>query len=170
MNDTRHNEHCKSLRAARRGFWASVRQRFSERCLDHVAHCPRCQKRLAAMQRVELSLCLMRTQPHTMELLGKANTSALKYLTRTSRQTACAEQLRCATHQPHRLEKASPMLERLINVAACLFVVLMIRVGLTNKMFQIKEQGTKVMENYYARNLDPQLFEDVFGQSPDLKA
>ena len=170
MNDTRHNEECKRLRTAPSGFWASVKHRLSERCLAHVATCPRCQKRLAATGRVEMSLCLMRMQPHTMDLLAQANTSALKYLKRSLRQTPCAERLRCAVPQPHRLEKARPMLERLINVAACLFIVLMVRVGLTKSLFEIKDQGTKVMENYYARNLDAQLFEDVFGQPPDLKA
>lgn len=117
-----------------------------------------------------MALCLMRMQPQTMELLAKANTSALKYLTRSVRQSPCADQLRIAVHKPNRLEKASPMLERLLNVAACLFIVLMIRVGLKNRMLEIQDQGTKVMENYYARNLDPQLFEDVFGQPPNLNA
>jgi len=170
MNDIRHTEQCKRMRTAPDGFWASIKQRIARRCSDHIAACPRCQKRLAATGRVEMALCLMRMQPQTMELLAKANTSALKYLTRSVRQSPCADQLRIAVHKPNRLEKASPMLERLLNVAACLFIVLMIRVGLKNRMLEIQDQGTKVMENYYARNLDPQLFEDVFGQPPNLNA
>lgn len=170
MNDTRHNEQCRRLRAAPNGFWSMVKERLAERCSAHIAACPRCQKRLAATGRVELALCLMRMQPHTMELLSQANTAALKYLKRSLRETPCADRLRTAVREPGRMEKAAPMLERLMNVAACLFVVLMIRVGLTHKMMEIQEQGTRIMEKYYARNLDPQLYEDVFGQPPDLKA
>lgn len=170
MSNTRHNEQCRRLRAAPEGFWANFKMQLAERCSAHIAACPRCQKRLAKIGRVELVLCLMRTQPHTMALLAMANNSALKYLKRSIRQTPCAEQLRTAVHGPGRLEKASPVLERLINVAACLFVILMVRTGLTHKMFELKDQGTKVMENYYARNLDSELYEDVFGSPPDMTA
>ena len=61
-----------------------VKERLAERCSAHIAACPRCQKRLAATGRVELALCFMRMQPHTMELLSQANTAALKYLDRKS--------------------------------------------------------------------------------------
>lgn len=170
MNNERHNEQCRWLRAAPDGLWATFKLQMAERFSEHIASCPRCQKRLAKVGRVEIALSLLRMQPHTMDLLAKANTSTLKYLKRSTRQMSRAEQLRTAVHGPGRIEKARPVLERLINIAACLFVVLMVRTGLTHKMFEIREQGTKVMENYYARNLDSRLYEDVFGQPPDMNA
>jgi hypothetical protein len=170
MNNVQHTEQCKQMRSAPDSLWASLKQRLFSRCSEHIASCPRCQKRLAAANRVEMTLSLMRMQPQAMDLLAKANTAALKYLTRTVRFSPCADQLRTAVHKPNRLEKASPLLERLLNVAACLFIILMIRVGLKNRMLEIQDQGTKVMENYYARNLDAKLFEDVFGQPPNLNA
>lgn len=170
MNDTRHTQSCRQLSAAPGGVWTLFKQRVAERCSAHIASCPRCQKRLARIGRVELAFCLMRMQPQAVNLLANANTAALKYLKRSLRETPRAETLRAAVYGPGRLEKAAPHLERLLNWAACLFVVLLIRTGVTHKLFEIKEQGTAVIENYYARHLDAQIFEDIFGQPPDHKA
>jgi len=122
---------------------------------------------------VDAALSLMRMQPQPKDLLARANTAALKYLKRSIRETPRAERLRCVVSEPSRMEKAVPLVDRLVNMAACLFIVLMIRSGLTDKMFEIKEQGTKVMQSYYARHLDNgfgDLYEDIFGQSPDHTA
>ena len=162
MNSTGHHKPCRQLRASPDGFWTRIKRHLAERCSSHIASCPRCQKRLAAVGRVEVGLCLMRMQPHTPDLLARANTSALKYLTRSLRQRPQAEQLRHAVFGPGRLEKATPLLERLIHIAACLFILLMVRAGIINKMFQIKEQGTAVMQNYYARHLDAETLDEIF--------
>lgn len=167
MNNLHDNTVCRRLRAAPDGFWKRIKQRLAERCASHIASCPRCQKRLANTGRVEMALCLMRMQPHQTDLLSKANTAALKYIKRSLRQTPSAERLRTAVPGPGRFAKTAPLLDRLINVAACLFIVLMVRAGMMSKMFEIREQGEKVIERYYAKNLDAQLYEDIFGSPTD---
>jgi hypothetical protein len=129
-----HNEQCRRLRAAPAGFWQTLKTQLARRCSDHIDSCPRCQKRLAKIGRVELALCLMRMQPHTLALLARANASTLRYLKRSLRETQCAKELSAAVPGPGRLENARPMLERLTSVAACLFVILMIRTRRYTKM------------------------------------
>lgn len=173
MNDTRGHKHCKPLRTARPGWWSVLTNHLTERCRTHIAGCPRCQRRLARIGRVDAALSLMRMQPQSRDLLARANTVALKYLKGSVRDTPHAERLRRAVPEPSRMEKAVPFVDRLVNMAACLFIVLMIRSGLTDNMFEIKEQGTNVMESYYARHLDNgfgDLYEDIFGQAPDHTA
>ncbi len=164
MNKTQENMVCKRLRAAPDGFWTRLQKRLARTCSSHIASCPRCQRRLAAIGRVELTLSLMRTQPHSINLLANANTAALKYLTRPLRQTSCAERLRHVVPGPGRMEQTAPLLDRLMNIAACLFVVLMVRFGMVNSLFEIKDQGQKVVEKYYAKHLDAEIFKDVFGR------
>ena len=59
-----------------------------------------------------------------------------------------------------------PGLERLLNAAACVFVVLMIKTGVSNSLLDYKEQGEAVIHNYYARNLDSQMFDEIFPGDP----
>ncbi len=153
---------CRSVRNERYGVIRSVKMRLLERLSDHVAECPRCQRRLAVVNRVELGLTLMNTQPLEIGLLSRANNRALDVLKHSLRYAPKSAVLRNAKSDTHRLEKIRPGLERAINAAACVFVVLMIKTGVSNSLLDYKEQGEAVIHNYYARNLDSQMFDEIF--------
>jgi hypothetical protein len=152
------------------GRWNSLRLRLTERLSDHVAHCPRCQRRLAMVNRVELALTLVKTQPLSMGLLARANHKALDVLKHSLRNAPKSAALRIAKADLSRLEKIQPGFERILNVAACVFVVLMIKTGISHSLLDYKEQGEAVIENYYARHLDSQLFDDIFPKDPPPSA
>ena len=133
-----------------------------ERLSDHAAHCPRCRQRLARTNRVELSLMLIKTQPLNTGLLARANNKALDVLKHSLRNAPKSVSLRTAAADVSRLEKMRPGLERVLNVAACIFVVLMIRTGVSHSLLDYKEQGEAVIKNYSGRNLDSQLFDEIF--------
>jgi hypothetical protein len=153
---------CRSARNERCGAIRSVKMRLLERLSDHVAECPRCQRRLAVVNRVELGLTLMNTQPLEIGLLSRANNQALGVLKHSLRNAPKSAFLRNAKSDMNRLEKMSPGLERLLNAAACVFVVLMIKTGVSNSLLDYKEQAEVVIHNYYARNLDSQMFDEIF--------
>jgi hypothetical protein len=153
---------CRSVRNERCGAIRSVKMRLLERLSDHVAECPRCQRRLAVVNRVELGLTLMNTQPLEIGLLSRANNQALGVLKHSLRYAPKSAFLRNAKSDTNRLEKIRPGLERALNAAACVFVVLMIKTGVSNSLLDYKEQAEVVIHNYYARNLDSQMFDEIF--------
>lgn len=55
-----------------------------------------------------------------------------------------------------------PGLERALNVAACLFIVIMIKSGVSSSLLDYRDQGQTAIEKYYARNLDSQTFDEIF--------
>src|SRR5512146_1328201 len=73
----------------------------------HVAQCPRCQKRLAALGQVDLALSLIKSQPHQLDLLMRANTAALRMLSRDLREAREAERLEEAPLEPGWLERCA---------------------------------------------------------------
>jgi hypothetical protein len=46
----------------------------------HVASCPKCQQRLAGLTKVDLALSVIKSQPHRLDLLTRANTAAIRML------------------------------------------------------------------------------------------
>lgn len=153
---------CRSMRNERYGLVQSLRMRLIRRLNDHVAECPNCQKRLAMVNRVEIALMLMKSQPYEMGLLARANNRALDVLKHSLRYAPKSAVLRNAKSDTNRLEKMRPGLERAMNVAACIFVAVMIKTGVSDSLLDYKEQGEAVIHNYYARNLDSQMFDEIF--------
>jgi hypothetical protein len=141
----------------------SFRQRIQRLLLGHVACCPCCQKRLSLTNRVELAICLLKMQPQQGELLAKANASALDVLKHSLRYSPKSDTLRQARCGQGWLQRYKPVLEHALNMAACLFVLVMIRCGIFSSLSSYKEQGEAVLHNYYAQNLDKQLFDEIFG-------
>lgn len=132
------------------------------RLMKHVTACPKCQKRLALTNRVEIALCLIKSQPQNMDLLAKANTSALRILKHSLRYSRKSESLRRERTRLRGLNRISPVFEQILNIAACVFVLLMIRCGIFNSLTNYKEEGQAVLQNYYARNLDQELIDEIF--------
>ncbi|MEN8128241.1 MAG: hypothetical protein ABFR90_10635 [Planctomycetota bacterium] len=159
---------CRSVRTKRYGLIRSVKVRLLGQLSDHVAECPKCQKRLAAINRIEIALMLMKSQPCKMGLLARANNKTLDVLTHSLRFGAKSTLLRQAVPDTNRLEKARPFIEKILNMAACLFVIVMIKSGISNSLLDYKEQGQAVIHNYYARNLDSQMFDEIFPEDSPL--
>ncbi len=140
----------------------SLKERIRRRMADHVATCPACQRRLALANRVELALTLLKAQPHALDLLSRANSRAVGVLNHSLRNAPRSKTLRQSQPDQNWIEQKSPLLERLMNVAACLFVVLMVRMGVTSSLTDVRTKGETALHNYYARNLDAQTMEELF--------
>lgn len=166
MKTNNPNNQCCRKQEAKMGLWHRLQSRLMQQLSDHVALCPRCQQRLAALQRVELALTLVNTQPLNAGLLARANNKTLDMLKHSLRFAPKSAALRTAQSDIGHVEKMRPGLERALNVAACVFVMLMIKTGVSSSLLDYKEQGEAVIHNYYARNLDSQLFNEIFPTNP----
>ncbi len=161
MRKTERYNSCKQIRSGL-GIWARLKESVLEHLAGHVATCPRCQKRLALTNRVELAMSLLKSQPHNFDLLAKANTKAIGVLKHSLRDMPQSENLRHSRPRPHWIERKRPTIEKWFNVAACLFIVAMIRMGVTSSLTDVKGRGQRAVHNYYARNLDSQMFNEIF--------
>ena len=143
------------------------RRNLARRLTRHIATCPHCQQRLAKIHRVELALMLLKTQPQHIGLLARANTKTLNVLKHSLRNAPQSTALKTARTDLSRLEKMRPGFERLVSAAACVFVVLIIKVGLSRSLMDYHEQGQAVIHQYYARNLDSSMLEEIFPTDAD---
>jgi hypothetical protein len=128
----------------------------------HIATCPRCQRRITDFNRVALAFSLLKTQPHSLDLLMKANTQAVNSLNHKLRTSTKADTLKQMRPEPGWLSVNGKYLQPLINLAACLAFVLLLKIGVFSSMEDFKESGETAVQNYYASRLDEQTYDDIF--------
>jgi hypothetical protein len=129
---------------------------------NHIANCPRCQKRLAELGKVELALMLLKCQPHRLDLLMRANTQAISVLKHGLRNLPKAEKLRNAIPDLSFIEKCSKYKRPIVNVAACIFIAIIMKAGTFLSASQLESRGRKSMEHYYAVNAGEDIARDIF--------
>ena len=129
---------------------------------SHIADCPRCQRRLAGLGRVELAIFLLKSQSHRLDLLKRANTQAIGVLSHSLRTTTKAATLRNAKPEQDIIEKFSKYKGAIVNAAACIVVALIIKGGVSHSAQKIEGRGQKAMENYYASNAGEDIARDIF--------
>ena len=161
MNKIEHFNSCKQIRSRPR-LWSALKERAFRRLTDHIATCPRCRKRLAMANRVELAMSLLKSQRHDLDLLARANAKAINVLKHPLRNAPQSTQLRRSKPDCTWLEKKGFVIEKILNVAACLFVIAMIRMGVTSSFVDVQSKGKTALHNYYARNLDSQTANELF--------
>jgi len=116
----------------------------------HVATCPRCQRRLAAVARVDLALSAIKSQPHRLDLLMRANTAAVRMLNHQLRETPQAHRLEEARPEPRFLEKCARHRGIITNVAACAAILLLTKAGIFSSLDTARTRGQAAMKQYYA--------------------
>lgn len=161
MNKIEHFNPCKQVRSRPR-LWVALKERAFRRLTDHIATCPRCQQRLAMANRVELAMSLLKSQRHDLDLLARANAKAIDVLKHPLRNAPQTAQLRRSKPDCTWLEKKGFVIEKLFNIAACLFVITMIRFGVTSSLKEVQSKGKTALHNYYARNLDSGTVSELF--------
>lgn len=129
----------------------------------HTATCPRCQKRLAALNRVELALSAIKSQPHRLDLLKRANAHAVNVLKHSLREAVQAQTLKDCQPEPSFLERSGRYRYSLGNIAACLAIVVLLRTGLFSSLNKVCSDGQKCMRQYYASQVGEDLAGEIFG-------
>ena len=132
----------------------------------HVTGCPRCQRRLAALGRVDLALSVIKSQPHRLDLLMQANACALRMLSHDLREAGAARRLDESRPEPSLLDCFGQRRSAIANIAACLAVLLLSKAGLFSSLDKANTQGQQLMKHYYATHAGEDLAGEVFDTSP----
>jgi hypothetical protein len=127
-----------------------------------VAVCPRCQQRLAAFGKVDVALSLIKSQPHRLDLLMRANAAAIHMLSRSLREAPEAGRLREARPEPSALEPFVRYQGTITGVAACLAVLLLTKAGIFTSLDKARTRGEAAMKQYYTNRAGEDLTGEIF--------
>jgi hypothetical protein len=153
-------------RQIRRRLEDSIARRFGPEApwvQRHVAHCPRCQKRLAAIGKVDLALSIIKSQPHRLDLLTRANAAAVKMLKHSLREAAQAEKLEQAKSEPCLLERCARYRISVTNVAACVAILFLTKAGIFSSFDRLHTRGEAALKQYYSHQAGEDVAKDIFG-------
>jgi anti-sigma factor RsiW len=128
----------------------------------HVAHCPRCQRRLAAFGRVDLALSVVKSQPHRLDLLRRANAAAVRMLSHDLREQALSHQLQRAQAEPSLTERCARHQNVITSLAACLAIVILTKAGIFSSFTKVNTYGPSALKQYYADRAGQDLANEVF--------
>ena len=128
----------------------------------HIALCPRCQRRFAHMGRVHLALALVKSQSMDPGLLGRANTKAIRVLQHGIREVPKAHALRVVTPEPSVLDRIRQMRGSLTQMAACLAIVILGKIGVSSSIQNAQTHGQQAMHQYYANRAGQDLADEMF--------
>lgn len=129
---------------------------------DHIIHCPRCQQRLISCGKVDLALSFVKNQPHNLNLLMRANAQAIAVLKHNLRNEPKAQELKRKLPEPKLIERFSKYGHSVANLAACFFILLLMKIGVFSSMDNFQNQGQKVIRQYYSRQIGEDLANEVF--------
>gem|GEM_PF-268806 len=162
MATTRTQNRCKQIRA---WLYTTMSSRLGPQAHwieAHVADCPRCRQRLASWGKVNLALSFIKAQPHGLELLMRANTQAIGVLKHGLQAEPKAQELRTSLPQPKLLEGCGRYGHCVGSLAACVAILLLVKVGVFSSMDTLHAQGQKVIKQYYAKQAGQDLADEVF--------
>jgi hypothetical protein len=162
MTTINKNKKCKRIRA-----WLhkAVINRLGPKAdwvQTHVAGCSKCQRRLASFGKVNLALSIIKSQPHSLDLLMRANAQAVGVLKHSLRQAPKAEKLKAARPEPKLLERSRKYAHPVANAAACVAILLLMKMGVFSSMDKFQSEGRKVARQYYASQIGQDMADDIF--------
>ncbi len=128
----------------------------------HVATCPRCQRRLAAFGKVDVALSLIKSQPHRLDLLMRANTAAIHMLSRQLREAPEAGELKEARPESSLVERYARYQGTVTSVAACLAILLLTKAGIFTTLDKARTRGEAAMKQYYVNRAGEDLTGEIF--------
>ena len=152
------------------GLWAGIRSRAgidlnADWVQRHIAGCPRCQRRFAALARVQLGLALLKSQAHGLDLLKHANARAIGVLSHGLRDQPKALELQTRLPGPTILDRIRLYRHSLAQTAACIAILVLSRIGVFSSMEYTQRQGHKTVKDYLDRNLGKDLADDLFSET-----
>lgn len=153
---------CAAIRAKLCKAIMSTLQLNSGWMASHIATCPRCQKRLGNLVRVNLAFSLLRSQTHSPDLFRKANTKAVSTLKHSLRYAPAAEKLRHIRIRPNWILRNYRPISSITGAVACIAILLLLKIGIFSSIDSLHEKGTESLKQYYAKQLDEDTINDIF--------
>ena len=129
---------------------------------EHLANCPRCRERILPLGRVEMAMSLLKTQPHQLDLLMRANTKAIGVLKHSLRNAPKAAKLKVMRPEPAFAERYAKYVRPTANAAACLALLVLAKIGIFESMNLFEQQSQKTIHQYYVKNVGSELADEIF--------
>jgi hypothetical protein len=104
----------------------------------------------------------MKASPHSLDLLMRANGQAIRTLKHSLRDEPKAQQLKTTLPEPKLVERCGPYGHSIGNLAACVTILLLMKIGVFSSMDTFQTQGQEVIRQYYAKQVGQDLAEEVF--------
>lgn len=129
---------------------------------SHIANCPRCQQRMSRIGRVDLAFMLIKSQVHKLDLFKRANSQAIGVLKHSLRDAPKAVKLKDFQPEPVISRNQIRYISAIVNAAACIAIIVLLKVGVFSSMDNYHEQGKEAVQHYYAKHLGDELADDIF--------
>jgi hypothetical protein len=107
-------------------------------------------------------MSLLKSQPHSVDLLKRANTQAIAVLKHSLQQAPEAVKLKAILPEPKLLERCRVYDRSITNVAACIAVLLFTKIGVFSFMENFQNQGQQVIKQYYISQVGEDLANEIF--------
>jgi hypothetical protein len=129
---------------------------------NHIANCPKCQRRFSSIGKVNLALSLIKSQPHKLDLLMRANTQAIGVLKHSLREAPKAQKLKTMQPELKMREICSVYKRSVANIAACIAILFLMKTGIFYSVDTFQDQGKKAIKQYYINQVGEDLASDIF--------
>jgi len=129
---------------------------------QHIASCPRCQRRLLWASRVNVALQMVKSQPHSLDLLMRANSKAVSVLKHALRASARVQKLEQALPEPTVFERLRKYRSSAANVAACIAILVLMKTGLFSSTEKFQKDGKNALRHYYASRVGDEIADELF--------
>lgn len=162
MTSINKNNKCRQIRT---WLYKTMSARFgpdADWVQNHIANCQRCRRRIASIGKVNLALSIIKSQPHKLDLLMRANTKAIGVLKRSLREVPKAQRLKTVQPEPKLLERWSRYKHAATNAAACIAIVFLMKTGVFSSMHKFQAEGQKAIRQYYACQVGEDLADEIF--------
>jgi len=162
MTGIKGNNTCRQIR---NWLYKAINSRFgleADWVQNHIANCPRCQRRFASIGRVNLALSIIKSQPHKLDLLMRANTQAIGVLKHSLRDAPKARKLKVIRPEPRLLERCGKYKHSAVNAAACIAILFFMKIAVFSSMDKFQTQGQKIIKHYYVSQVGQDLADDIF--------
>jgi hypothetical protein len=131
----------------------------------HISVCPRCQRRFAGLSRVSTGLNLIKSQPHSLELLKRANSAAINVLKHDLRESDKACQLKTCLPTPSLAQRIRGASRGLYQTAACIAILVLSKMSVFSSIDRMQKQGQTTVRHFYDCQLGTDLSEDLFSDT-----
>ena len=129
---------------------------------NHIANCPRCQRRAAHIGKVGLAISIIKAEPHNLDLLMRANARAIGVLKHSLREGPKAEKLRSVQPEPKLLERFNKYKRSVANSAACIMILFLMKTSVFSSMEQFDARGRTILKQYYTTQAGEDLADQIF--------
>jgi len=97
-----------------------------------------------------------------------ANAQAIGVLKHSLRRAQKAKKLRTIRPEPKLRERCGKYASSAVNVAACIAILLLTKIGIFSSMDMFQTQGQKVIKQYYASRIGDDLADEIFPKDAKL--